>query len=407
MGDYLPLLATLLALLVGLVVGKAWERYKLRDGRWLDRRRLRETPHYMLGLSLLVQGHVDDAIDELTQVATTDADALEVELVLGNLLREKGQVARAIAMHQALLQRPALSRLEHAHVLLCLGLDFRRAGFVDRAIEAFTEVRRLDPENRYAPLHLQKLYEEQGQWADAFRVRQELSALAGDGGKGDDAVILGFLQNAIGEGLRHDSPPQAARAFAAALDIDPRTAPAHLNLGDLREAQGDMRGAIEAWERLANALPHRGGLILERLERGYHALGLGERFVDHCRRVIADNPEDWRTRLALARHLAARERHEEAFDLLLAALAHHPHGLALHQEVWNVLLTLHLDARRVRQYVDLSGSAVFYLDPHVCVQCHYRSTELLWLCPQCHEWNTFVEERIAPVRDSATFAALE
>jgi lipopolysaccharide biosynthesis regulator YciM len=55
----------------------------------------------------------------------------------------------------------------------------------------------------------------------------------------------------------------------------------------------------------------------------------------------------------------------------------------------------------VRQYVDLTGSAVFYLDPHVCVRCRYRSTELLWQCPQCHEWNTFVEERLAPAKDGA------
>ena len=31
-GPYLPLISTLLALLIGLAVGKAWERYKLRDG---------------------------------------------------------------------------------------------------------------------------------------------------------------------------------------------------------------------------------------------------------------------------------------------------------------------------------------------------------------------------------------
>ena len=59
-------LAVLVALLVGLGVGKAWERYKLRDGRWIDRRRLRETPHYMLGLNFLVDGQVDHALDELT-----------------------------------------------------------------------------------------------------------------------------------------------------------------------------------------------------------------------------------------------------------------------------------------------------------------------------------------------------
>jgi len=55
--------------------------------------------------------------------------------------------------------------------------------------------------------------------------------------------------------------------------------------------------------------------------------------------------------------------------------------------------------------VDLTRNAVFYLDPHVCVRCRYRSTELLWQCPQCHEWNTFVEERIAPAKDDEQLSA--
>src|SRR6476619_1837683 len=105
MRDYLPLLAALFALLLGLIVGKAWERYKLRDGRWIDRRRLRETPHYMLGLNFLVDNQVDQAIDELTKATSSGADALEVQMILGNLYRQKGQVGRAITVHQALLQR--------------------------------------------------------------------------------------------------------------------------------------------------------------------------------------------------------------------------------------------------------------------------------------------------------------
>ena len=71
MNAYLPLLAALVALLAGLIVGKAWERYKLRDGRWIDRRRLRETPHYMLGLNFLTEHQVDQAIEELTAATPT------------------------------------------------------------------------------------------------------------------------------------------------------------------------------------------------------------------------------------------------------------------------------------------------------------------------------------------------
>jgi len=169
--------AVLLALLLGLAVGKAWERYKLRDGRWIDRRRLRETPHYMLGLNFLVDNQVDQAIDELTQATSTDTDALEIQMILGNLYRQKGQVGRAINVHQSLLQKPDLTKLEHAYVLLCLALDFRHAGFIDRALEAFQEVALLDPQNRYAYVNLQRLYEEQHQWPEALHVREQIARL--------------------------------------------------------------------------------------------------------------------------------------------------------------------------------------------------------------------------------------
>ena len=64
--DAYATLTALVALLVGLAAGKAWERYKLQDGRWIDRRRARESPHYMLGLNFLVADQIDPAIQELT-----------------------------------------------------------------------------------------------------------------------------------------------------------------------------------------------------------------------------------------------------------------------------------------------------------------------------------------------------
>ena len=402
MRDYLPLLAALFALLLGLIVGKAWERYKLRDGRWIDRRRLRETPHYMLGLNFLVDNHVDQAIDELTQAASTGTDALEIQMILGNLYRAKGQVGRAITLHQSLLQRPNLTKLEQAYVQLCLALDFRHGGFVDRALEAFQEVVRLDPQNRYALMNLQKLYEEQDQWGEALRVRSEIARLDG-GRRPEDQQILAFLTNEIGTSQgRNGDAAAAGRAFAEAIDIDPRTAPAYLNLGDVRERQGSMAGAIEAWESLTREVPDRAHLAFERLERAYAKVGTPRRFGELCQRLISQNPQDWRTRLALSKHLAAQSRHREALELLLDALPHNPHGLAIHEQVWQTLSALGLEPSLVRRYMTLTRDAVFYLDPHVCTRCRYRSTELLWQCPQCHEWNTFLEERLSPAKDSPT-----
>jgi lipopolysaccharide assembly protein B len=398
--DEYALLAVLLALLGGLVVGKAWERYKLRDGRWIDRRRLRETPHYMLGLNFLVDNQTDQAIDELTQAAASSTDALEIQMILGNLYRQKGQVGRAINVHQALLQRPDLRPLEQAYVLLCLGLDFRHAGFVDRAHEAFQEVLRLDAQNRYAFVNLQKLYEDQQQWTEAARVREQITKIDAQH-REEHLQILGFLRNEIGSAeARTGDLVAATRSYQEAIDIDARTIPAHLNLGDSRLQQGQIQAAIEAWETLVRTLPDRAYLAFERLERAYRTLGAPGRFVDLCERHIARSPQDWRGRLALSRHLAAAGQHRQALELLFEALPHNPHGLVIHQEVWQALSALSLEPALVRRYVELAREAVFYLDPHVCVRCRYRSTELLWQCPQCHEWNTFVEERIAPAKDT-------
>ena len=65
---------------------------------------------------------------------------------------------------------------------------------------------------------------------------------------------------------------------------------------------------------------------------------------------------------------------------------------------------LGFDLALVRRSVTLAREAVFHLDPHMCRRSRCRSTELLWQCPQCHEWNTFVEERIAPAKDAPTAA---
>jgi lipopolysaccharide assembly protein B len=394
------LLAVLLALLVGVIVGKAWERYKLRDGRWIDRRRLRETPHYMLGLNFLVDSQTDQAIDELTQATSSSTDALEIQMILGNLYRQKGQVGRAINVHQALLQRPDLRPLEQAYVLLCLGLDFRHAGFVDRAHEAFQEVLRLDAQNRYALMNLQKLHEDQHQWSDAARVREQIAKIDSPH-REEHMQILAFLRNEIGSAQSRAGDSTAAqRSFQDAIDIDARTVPAHLNLGDSRHQQGQLQSAIEAWETLVRTVPDRAYLAFDRLERAYRTIGAPGRFVELCERHIARSPQDWRGRLALSRHLSSAGQHRQALELLFDALPHNPHGLVIHQEAWRALSALSLEPALVRRYVELARNAVFYLDPHVCVRCRYRSTELLWQCPQCHEWNTFVEERIAPAKDT-------
>jgi lipopolysaccharide biosynthesis regulator YciM len=251
-------------------------------------------------------------------------------------------------------------------------------------------------------MNLQKLHEEQHQWTEAYDTRERLSKLSAIDSRPQSQAILAFLENEIGlEAMRRKDYAEATRRFQAAINIDARAVPAYLNLGDVRLVQGDEREAAVIWEKIISVARDRAYLAFDRLESLAMRTGSPERFTRMCRQVIEENPQDWRARLALSRHLAAAGQPREALDLLFAALVQNPHALGIHQAIWRALGQLHHPESLVNRYSELTQHAVFYLDPHVCMRCRYRSTELLWQCPHCHDWNTFVEERIAPAQDTA------
>ena len=232
----------------------------------------------MLGLNFLVANQIDQAIDELSKAAQAAGDPLEIHLILGNLYREKGQVGRAIQEHQALLQRPKLRKLEHANVLLCLGLDYRSGGFVDRAIEAFTEVLKLDPQNGYALSNLEKLHEDQHQWDEAYAMRQKLAALAdGDGGpmhRGTTRSSRSSKTSSAQAALKRSDYAEAARRFEArhrsrraqrAGAPEPRRR-ARTQEGRRRRGRASGSGCIES-RPSAPTWPSRGS------KRAYTAIG--------------------------------------------------------------------------------------------------------------------------------------
>ena len=141
---------------------------------------------------------------------------------------------------------------------------------------------RLDPTNRYALTNLQKLHEEQHQWLEAYQLRQQLSAL--DEAEGEPSrgtpMILAFLDNELGlEAEQRGDLAEAVRRFEAAIDREPATVPAYLNLGDLRERQGDLSQAAAAWERVLEVAPGRADLAFESLQRAYAQIGAPDRFV--------------------------------------------------------------------------------------------------------------------------------
>lgn len=386
------LLAVVLAAGAGVAAGLAWAAARRRDSR----RSFRVSPHFAQGLHYLASGQLDLAVSELTKVAREDPAAIEVQQVLGNLFREAGQVERALAVHQGLLERADLSRAERAHTLVLLGLDQRKAGFIDRASRTFEAALETDPKNIHALEGLQKLHEEQRRWREAFDVQTRLSRLR----KSDDGIVLGHIQAEIGrEAMDAGRLDEAEKAFRTALSLDRRVFPAHLGLADLALGRDPRRAAAILEEAIAVA-PERAYLAFERLARAYLDVGEPKRFVALCEEILRRDPRDWRARVALARQLGNEGKSEEAFGLLLRAVAANPHVLLVHLEVSRMLRAMGLRDANVEKYGAVCEDSAFYRDPHVCTSCHYRADDMLWRCPHCHKWNTFVEERVGPTAEA-------
>ena len=308
-------------------------------------------------------------------------------------------MARAINIHQSLLQRPRLTRLEQAHILLCLGLDFKRGGFVDRALEAFNEVLRLDPNNQYALLNIEKLHEDQHQWQEAYDVRRSLGS-QGVAEDGRSQAILAFLENELGlQAVARGDYSGAVARFESAIDLDAGVVPAYLNLGDIHAREDKMAQAAGIWEQAIEKAPERAYLTFDRLSLAYTKLGAPERFSQLCRRLIAEQPA------GLARAAGAGQASREpgrsarlAGTAVRGAGAQSPRPDGASSHLAGAL------SSRVRAHPHAAVCRAhpprgLLHGPHICMRCRYRSTELLWQCPHCHEWNTFVEDRIAPAKE--------
>jgi lipopolysaccharide biosynthesis regulator YciM len=385
------LVAVLLAAVAGMLAGLSWAAARGRgDGR--ARPGFRSSPHYSEGLHALASGQLELAIHELDKVRREHPDAVEVQQVLSHLYRELGQTERAIAIHRALIARRDLTRAERAYALASLGTDYRKAGILDRAAEAYREALLVEPRNLHALAGQQKLHEDQRQWREAFEVQTRIARMR----KSDDALVLGFLQTELGrDALVAGRRDAAEQAFRTALSLDRRVFPAHLLLADLW-LEHDPRRAAQLLEDAIAAVPERAYLAFSALQRAYAACGEHSRFAALCERLVSQDPRDWRARLGLARHLREEDRAGEALGLLLRAVEANPHVLLVHLELWRTLRAMSALGPEELKYVATVEESALYVDPHICTVCRYRADDMLWRCPHCHEWNTLVEERVGP-----------
>ena len=342
-------------------------------------------PVYFRGLNHLLNEEPDKAIDAFVEMLEVDSDTVETHLALGNLFRRRGEVERAIRIHQNLIARPALTREQRAQALLELGQDYMRAGLFDRAENLFRELKDTKLHVRQALNHLLVIYEKERDWQACLDVVDQLESLAGE--KMDLQKSHYHCELALAakdEGRAAD----AAGHLKKALGIHRGCVRANHLQAQFAADQGDFRVAVrtlrQTAERDADYLPE----VLPEIVSNYRQLGDDDGLKSFLKETAEAQPGGAAVS-SLADLIKEQKGEKAAAEYLSDQLVKAPSlGLLLRC----IELNANLPKGQSAQFLDS-------LRPHIhrllddkplyqCGHCGFEAKTLHWQCPSCRHWST-------------------
>ena len=351
---------------------------------------------YYRGLNFLLDGSQDGAIDAFTKALEVNSETFDTHIALGNVLRRRGEVERAIRIHQNLLARPSLptSQLHLAH--LELARDYISAGLLDRAERLLLDlVTESGHHQRIARRHLLEIYEAQSDWSAAKRVAGEIlprrSLLRSNGpdpnevGQPIPLLLAHYCCEQAAIALHSGDLTEARTQLDQALKYDRSCTRATLMSGQLELRAGNPARAVKTLQLLKEQAPdfvsESADLLREALIQLNQRSALRTYLMD-CYQAKASTP----LLIALAEEIRVVEGSEKAKDFLRKHLVDKPSlgGLAL-------LMALHgtneagedepLQIEIVNRLVEANST-------YQCNHCGFRGQHLHWYCPGCKHWGT-------------------
>jgi len=286
-------------------------------------------------LIAVLDGDLDRAEALLTGVVHQDSGELDAYLALARLFRQRGEIGRAIHVHQNLLLRRDTTPEARFDALVGLADDFRGGGFLRRAIAAYEEVLAERPDHPGALRALVSLLVGAREPRRAIPLARRLARAE----RREPGVAEAALWAELAESERAAGRGEAARkTLRRALRRDARCVRAWVALGEVESELGRPRKALAAWRHVP-ALDRRAGVrVYPRLAAAAAALGRAGEHERWLRGLLDEAPDDGEARLALARSLAGRGAVDEAEAELRAALEREPEALAVHAALGRVLL---------------------------------------------------------------------
>ena len=296
-----------------LLPAAAWSGWWIASRNYANKEK--QTGHhfsreYVVGLNYLLNEQPDKAVDVFIRLLEVDSDTVETHLALGSLFRRRGEVDRAIRIHQNLIARPQLSLLQRKEALMALGQDYMSAGVFDRAERIFIEVVELGGSREVSSLHgLLAIYQQEKAWEKALDIIKKLEVSTGNSLHSQAAHYHCEIAN---HALKTNAYDKAHTAIRQALAIDKLSVRASLMLANFEIKNGRYKQAIRALKNVIEQDAEFLTEIIEPLVHCHRELDAMDECVDYLEQTLADYP-----RASVIFVVGEYLRHEKSVDFAI------------------------------------------------------------------------------------------
>ena len=367
-----------LAALIGWVVGR-------RGGEFHGETQVSQlSKTYFRGLNYLLNEQPDKAIELFLHISELDKETFETQVALGHLFRRRGEVDRAIRLHQGLVDRKDISDAQRIQALLALGEDYMKSGLLDRAESVYTDLVALDGRAPQALKHLMNIYESERDWGKAIQAAHQYEKATGE----NLGRLVAQFEGELAERFISAGEIQKARdAVKRAYDADSDSARAGMIEGRLAIRDGNDAAAIRSFERVAKADPDYLPEILPELMAAYQRRNdfVGAKsFLS----AVSETYKGVAPVLALTQMVQQEQGVNAAREFLAGQLKDRP---SVRGEAALIDLTLADGTEPIRTLEELRGitEQLLVRNPsYRCKSCGFGARTHHWQCPSCRSWGT-------------------
>ena len=342
-------------------------------------------PGYFSGLNYLLNEQPDKAIDVFIKMLEVDSETVETHLALGNLFRRRGEVDRAIRIHQNLIARPTLNRDQRAQALLELGQDYMKAGLFDRAESLFNELGEMNMFQAQALGNLLTIYQQEKDWDKCLQVAKRLGQRTSKPRRKECAHYYCELAE---EAQSRKDLTKASQLLKKAQLSDEGCVRATMLQGQIEAINGSAKSAIRIFRQVEKQDPAYLSEVLPSIIECYREMGNRAELIKYLRKLF-EKHHSVDTVLALTGFIQEDEGDDAAIKFLADYLNTHPNLEGLDRMIALSLKSGGNDlpeSLRVLQQIlrkMLENRAAYQ-----CVSCGFTAKTLHWQCPSCKSWGS-------------------